>query len=120
MTINEYLSKNNEEVVIRHIPCLVIWVNEYDDRDVAEKFPFNNDEKEMDFFDRKKDAIEELTDVINDLPDGCTASDVIRYFKNNTEDGNSNYWGGMLCVYTNYTDEELESLSKVYFGVRMD
>ncbi len=110
VTINEYIKKDRMPIKINGITFGLFDVNMYDTEDIDLKTDYQ-DGIELSFLERRERAIEELEQITK----GKTLEEAKTYFRDNTEDGNSNYWGGMCFVYT-------KDMPKNYimFGVRMD
>ena len=109
-TIDSYIKQNKKPIIVNGITFMLCDVNYYGNADINEKTHYD-DGIELNFLERYERAVEELTQTT----DGMTLEEAKSYFLDNTEDGNSNYWGGMLSVYT-------KDMPKKYimFDVRMD
>ncbi len=116
MTVGQYIENHiDEKIEGIDFPCRITFVNSYRCDNVYAKQPFEGDTTEyLDFFERKNSAIEELKDDM-DKANIHDVKSALKYYKDFTEDGNSNYYGGMLMVYTNTNDYD-----RLEIGVRMD
>ena len=112
MTIAEYIESNqNKNVTINGITCVLFAVNYYESADINEKVPFEGDViEQLSFLDRLKLA----QDEIKEDTDGMTCEEANMYYQQNVSRDNQYYWGGMVWVSPNFTD------NKLYYGVRMD
>lgn len=109
-TIDSYVKQNKKPIMVNGIMFMLTGVNFYGNADINEKTRFDDD-IELSFLERLERAIEELNQITGKM----TLEDAQNFFKDNTEEGNSNYWGEMISVYT-------KSMPKKYimFDVRMD
>lgn len=116
MTVDEYINNHLADTVEEiNFPCRITFVNAYECDNVYAKQPFESDTTEyLDFFERKERAIKELKDEMDEANIHDVKS-ALKYYKGSTENGNSNYYGGMLMVYTNTNDYD-----SLEIGVRMD
>ena len=115
MTIDQFIKEHDKDI-INGIEFQLFDVNSYEYIDIYEKVPFDYDgvdeEKDLSFIDRLYRAKEELEDYTK----GMTMDQAKEYFKDQTEDGNSNFWGGMVYVDTH----DINNDDCIYYGVRMD
>lgn len=110
VTISEYIKNNKKPVKINGITFRLYDVNMYDLADIEKKTNYEEG-TDLSFLERLERAIEELEQITK----GMTLEEAKTYFRDNTEDGNSNYYGGMCFVYTADMPK-----SYIMFGVRMD
>ena len=88
----------------------VVGVNCNDDEDVDRKTAYDDDEA-YSYKERYEKAIAELAEDTK----GMTLQQAQKYYKDNTEDDNANYYGNWIYVYTKVMNK-----SFIQFGVRMD
>lgn len=114
MTIEEYIDKTEPEL-INGVPFLLTDVNYCRDWDIEEKAIFDgvHDGKEYSFLERLQMARDEIEKDMkdNDITDIESA---FFYYKERTEEGNSNYWGEMISIWTYEYD------GYILYDVRMD
>ena len=112
MTIKEFIDKEKSEK-FNGIPFLLTDVNYGRELDVEEKTSYEDD-KEYSFLERLQMAKEEIENDMknNNITDIESA---FSYYKERTEEGNSNYWGGMMSVWT-----VAYNPSYLLYDVRMD
>lgn len=110
VTISEYIEKDKKPVKINGITFRLFDVNMYEQADIEKKTSYEEGIY-LSFLERRERAVEELKQTT----EGKTLEEAKAYFRDNTEDGNSNYWGGMCYVYTQDMPK-----SYIMFGVRMD
>ena len=113
MTIKEYIDQTKPEE-INGVPFLLTDVNYDRDLDIEEKTSYE-DNAEYSFLERLQMARKEIESDMknNNITDINSA---FRYYKDRTEEGNVNYWGGMMSVWT----QEYDPKKYLLFDVRMD
>ncbi len=102
--------QNKKPIRIGNLIFRIEGVNCLDDEDIDKKVAYDDDEA-YSYKERYEKAIAELT---RDT-EGMTLNEAQKYYKDNTDDDNANYYGDWIYVYT-------KSFEKNYlsFGVRMD
>ena len=113
MTIKEYIDKTKPEE-FNGIPFLLTDVNYDRGLDIEEKTDYQDGVK-YSFLERLQMAKEEIENDMksNNITDIKSA---FFYYKERTEEGNSNYWGGMMSVWT----VEYDPKKYLLYDVRMD
>ena len=117
MLIREYIEqieKDNTTININDIPFTLSDINDdnFLDLDISEKTKYDEN-RPLSFLERLDMAAKEIESLTKDM----TKAEAIEYFKEETEPGNINYWGGMFFIYThdiNPNDKD------IYLGIRMD
>ena len=114
MTIKEYIPTVGK-IVISGVPFRCSGTNQpsMEDKDVNEKLHFDDDEY-YSFLERLERAKEEIAEVFMD--DVHDIRDAYKKFKEQTEEGNINFWGCWFSVYTKGD----EPGDEVLFDVRLD
>ncbi len=109
-TIKSYIEQNDKPIRINGIVFRLTDVNFYRNADVNEKTHYD-DGIELSFLERLERAKEELEQDTQNM----TLEQAQEYYKENTEEGNIHYWGGMVSVYTQDMPRKY-----IMFDVRMD
>lgn len=105
--------ENVKPVKIGDIIFELYGVNVFDDADTEDKFPYStlDGEEELTFTERYEKALLELEEDTK----GMNIKEAQKYYKEQTDDDNANYYGNLCFVYTKSFDDD-----SILFGVRMD
>ncbi len=110
-SITSYIKKNqNAPVSIGKVIFRLTGVNCLDNEDVNRKVAYDDDEA-YSYKERYAKAVKELEEDTK----GMSIEDAYKYFKDNAEDDNANYYGNWVYVYTSKFNGKY-----LTFGVRMD